>query len=70
MLGAPGFGVVDLITRSVDKVGVVCVRLWFVAWACVAWLGLCVLRVHGPRGLRVPKMGFWWLLVVWSRCIM
>ena len=38
--GVPGLGVVALTARSVDKARVVCVGLWFVAWACVAWLEL------------------------------
>ena len=54
MFGAPGLGVVALTMRSVDKAGVGCVGLWFVAWACVAWLWLCGLRECGFCGLRAP----------------
>ena len=54
MLGASGFGVVALTTRSAGKAKVVCVGLWFVAWACVAWLELCGLRERESCGLRAP----------------
>ena len=54
MLGASGFGVVALTARSTGKVKVVCVGLWFVAWACVAWLELCGLRERESCGLRAP----------------
>ena len=36
VFSAPGLGVVALAAQSMDKAGVVCVRLWVVAWACVA----------------------------------
>ena len=52
--GVPGLGVVALTARSVDKARVVCVGLWFVAWACVAWLKLCGLRERELCGLRAP----------------
>ena len=52
MPGVPGLGVVALTARSVDKARVVCVELWFVAWACVAWLELCGLRERESCGLR------------------
>ena len=40
MPGVPGLGVVALTARSAGKAKVVCVGLWFVAWAYVAWLEL------------------------------
>ena len=40
MPGVPGLVVVALTAWSVDKARVVCVGLWFVVWACVAWLEL------------------------------
>ena len=72
MFGAPGLGVVALTVWSVDKAdkaGVGSVRLWFVAWACIAWLGLCGLRECGSCGLRTPGSESQWSVVVRSRCI-
>ena len=50
----PGLGVVALTAQSAGKERVVCDRLWFVAWACVAWLELCGLLEHESCGLRAP----------------
>ena len=70
MLEAPGLGMVALTARSVDKVGVGCVELWFVAWAPVAWLGLCGLRERGSHGLRALSWESWRSVVARSCCIM
>ena len=64
-----GLGVVALTARSVDKEMVVCVGLWFVAWACVACLGLCGLRERGSYGLRAPGAVSLWSGVARSRCV-
>ena len=40
VFGAPSLSVVALAAQSMDKAGVGCVRLWFVAWACIAWLSV------------------------------
>ena len=51
MPGVLGLGVVALTAQSVDKARVVCVGLWFMAWAGIAWLGLCGLWERESRDL-------------------
>ena len=50
----PGLSVVALASQNVAKEGAGCERLWFMAWACVAWLELCGLRERESCGLRAP----------------
>ena len=66
---SPGLKVVASTARSAGKARIVCERLWFVAWACVAWCGLCGLR--GAQVLRLAGFCFSELLVVVarSRCV-